>query len=90
MEYLLIRQRFTDYDTWRAAFDELGEVRSAAGMRTVLVTVDAEQPEEAVVLFECDDAQAMRRHFASDALKEAHRKAGVVPGSNQASVLIPR
>ncbi|MFD0470027.1 hypothetical protein ACFQ0B_18100 [Nonomuraea thailandensis] len=58
-------------------------------MRTVLVTVDAEQPEEAVVLFECDDAQAMRRHFASDALKEAHRKAGVVPGSNQASVLIP-
>ncbi|TDE41301.1 hypothetical protein E1295_30770 [Nonomuraea mesophila] len=87
MEYLLVRQRFTDYDQWRAAFDSLAEVRSAAGMRTALVSVNAEQPDEAVVLFECEDAQAMRQHYVSDALKEAHRKAGVVPGSNQTTVL---
>ncbi|AQZ68636.1 unnamed protein product [[Actinomadura] parvosata subsp. kistnae] len=90
MEYLLIRQRFTDYDTWRKAFDGMADVREAAGMRTVLVSVDAQQPDEAVVLFACSDAQAMRQHFASDALQEAHRQAGVVPGSNQASVLLPR
>ncbi|TDC09716.1 hypothetical protein E1267_06715 [Nonomuraea longispora] len=90
MEYLLVRQRFTDYDRWRAAFDSLAEVRWAAGMRTALVSVNAEQPDEAVVLFECENAQAMRQHYASDALKEAHRQAGVVPESNHITVLITR
>ncbi|MEO3886668.1 antibiotic biosynthesis monooxygenase [Nonomuraea sp. B5E05] len=90
MEYLLVRQRFTDYDLWRQAFDGLAETRAAAGIHTVLVTVNAEEPDEAVVLFECADAQAMRQHFASAALKDAHQRAGVVPGSNQAIVLLPR
>ncbi|TDD12964.1 antibiotic biosynthesis monooxygenase [Nonomuraea diastatica] len=90
MEYLLVRQRFTDYDQWRAAFDSLAEVRAAAGMRTALVSVNADQPDEAVVLFECEDAQAMQQHYASEALKEAHRQAGVVPGSNHTTVLLTR
>ncbi|NRQ36522.1 hypothetical protein HII36_32515 [Nonomuraea sp. NN258] len=89
MQYLLVRQRFSDYDTWRTAFESLAEVRSAAGMRTALVSVNAEDPQEAVVLFECADAQAMRQHFTSDALQEAHQRGGVIPGSSQATALRP-
>lgn len=90
MQYLLIRQKFTDYDTWRAAFDSLTETRAAAGMRPVVVSVNAEDPNEAIVLFECEDAQRMRQHFTSPALAEAHQRAGVVPGSNQPTVLLSR
>ncbi len=90
MQYLLVRQRFTDYGTWRAAFDSLADMRSAAGMRTVLVSTNAEDPGEAVVLFECEDAQAMRMHATSEALRGAHERGGVLPGSNHATVLLPR
>ncbi|MBF8185746.1 hypothetical protein ITP53_08330 [Nonomuraea sp. K274] len=90
MQYLLVRQRFTDYDVWRKAFDSLADMRAAAGMRTTLVSVNAQESDEAVVLFECADAEAMRHHFASDALKEAHQRAGVVPGTNQVTALLPR
>ncbi|TMR94251.1 hypothetical protein [Nonomuraea basaltis] len=89
MQHLLIRQRFSDYDTWRKAFDSLADTRQAFGMRTVLVSRNADQPDEAVVLFECADADGMRRHFASDALRDAHRRAGVVEGSTDATVLLP-
>ncbi|MFW5417505.1 hypothetical protein J0910_12915 [Nocardiopsis sp. CNT-189] len=83
MPYLLIRQRFTEYDRWRAAFDSLAERRAGLGLSTLLVARDADEPDEAVVLFAFEDAERVRAHFPSPQLEEAHRKGGVVPGSTR-------
>ncbi|GAA1098107.1 hypothetical protein [Nocardiopsis composta] len=83
MPYLLIRQRFTDYDRWREAFDSLDGRRSGLGLSTLLVARDADAPDEAVVLLGFDDAERVRAHFPSPQLEEAHRRGGVVPGSTR-------
>lgn len=87
MHYLLVRQRFSAYASWRPVFDALDERRAASGIRTVLVTVNAHDRSEAVVLFAYDDPAALREHFDSPALRAAHRRAGVVEGSIQATEL---
>lgn len=89
MPYLLVRQKFTDYPQWRAAFDELAEQRAAEGIRTVLVTRNTEDLNEAVVLFEFTEIERVRRHFTSAALQDAHRSAGVTEGTVQATYLQP-
>ena len=87
MPYLLIRQRFSDYPTWREAFDSLSDRRGEAGIRTVLVTRNSQEPDEAVVLFEFDDPARVREHVASGALSAAHERGGVIAGSTQAAFL---
>ncbi|MFG1978336.1 hypothetical protein ACGFJC_54230 [Nonomuraea fuscirosea] len=89
MQYLLIRQQFKNYETWRNAFDSLSERRSAGGMRTLLITRNADNPNEAVVLIECANAAEVAKHYASEALKDAHERGGVIEGSTQITVLLP-
>ena len=88
MPYLLIRQKFEDYRQWRTAFDSLVERRRAAGMKQVVVSRNADDPTEAVVVFEVADAEDAQRHAASDALREAHRAGGVLEGTTQVTVLL--
>ncbi|MEW9556503.1 hypothetical protein [Nonomuraea sp. NPDC050783] len=89
MQYLLIRQRFTDYDVWRKAFDSLAPEREAAGLRLALLARNAADPDEVVVLFESTDTSDAARHAGSEALRDAHRRGGVVEGSSQITVLLP-
>jgi quinol monooxygenase YgiN len=88
MPYLLIRQKFADYTSWREAFDSLAEHRRAAGMRPLIVSRNAADPSEAVVVFEVDDPEAAQQHAASAELQEAHRRGGVIAGTNQVTVLV--
>lgn len=87
MAYLLIRQKFADYGQWRAAFDSLDARRRQAGMKAVVVSVNADDPHEAVVVFEVADAEEAQRHASSDALREAHRAGGVLAETTQITVL---
>lgn len=88
MPYLLIRQRFQDYRQWRTAFDSLAERRSRAGMKQLVVSLNADDPTEAVVVFEVAHAEEAQRHASSDALREAHRAGGVLDGTTQMTVLL--
>lgn len=88
MPYLLIRQRFSDYRQWRTAFDSLSEKRSRAGMKQLVVSRNAEDPSEAVVVFEVADVEEAQRHASSDALRQAHSAGGVLEGTSQVTVLL--
>ncbi|GAB2481944.1 hypothetical protein [Nocardiopsis aegyptia] len=87
MPYLLVRQRFVDYERWREVFDSITPLRDEAGMRLVLVSRNAAEPDEAVVLFEVADVERAREHALSPALRDAHERAGVVEGSNSMTLL---
>lgn len=87
MPYLLIRQRFTDYEQWRAAFDSVAEQRTALGLETVIAAPAPDDPDQAVVLFRFDDLAQVRRHFPSPELADAHERGGVLPGSTEAVFL---
>jgi hypothetical protein len=89
MSHLLIRQKFTDYTTWRAAFDSLVDARERIGLRTALVALNQQDPDEAFVVFEVGDAELVRDHFVSPALRAAHERGGVIPGSTHATFLVP-
>lgn len=83
MAYLLIRQKFHDYDQWRPAFDSLTEKRRAAGMELLVLGRNSNDQNEAVLLFRIADEERMREHAASGALRGAHESAGVIPGSTE-------
>lgn len=87
MSHILIRQKFTDYPRWRAAFDGMAAEREANGLRPVLVARNKQDRDEAVVLFEVTDAEAMRRYLGGDGLSEAWRRGTVIPETNQVTFL---
>lgn len=89
MSYLLIRQKFADYATWRAAFDSLAQARERIGLRTVLVALNQQEPDEAIVVFDAGDPELARDHVVSPALRAAHERGGVIPGSTRATFLVP-
>lgn len=89
MPYLMIRQRFSDYPQWRAAFDRLADTRARSGINTLLVTRNMDDPGEVVVLFEFTEIERVHEHLRSPALQEAHRQAGVLDGTTTATFLEP-
>lgn len=85
--YVLVRQRCSDFASWFASFESLADRRRAAGLRTVLVSRDGDDPDQVVVLFSSSDPSGARGHLASGALRDARRRARVVPGSTQVAFL---
>lgn len=87
MPYVLIRQKFTDYPKWRAAFDGMAAEREANGLRQVVVTRNRNDRDEVVVLFAITDPEAMRHYLGGDGLAEAWRRGTVIPETNQVTFL---
>lgn len=90
MPHLLIRQKTTDYPLWQEAFDSMSDGRTAAGLRTVLVSRNQADPDEVVVLFEVTDPIALKEYLGGEGLKAAWARGGVIPESNQVTFLIDR
>lgn len=87
MSYLLIRQRFVDYEQWRGAYDDMADTRAEFGLRTVVLTRNRADRNEIVVLFEFDDPARVEEYVKGPGLAQAWRRGGVVPDSNQAVFL---
>jgi hypothetical protein len=80
MVYMLVRQKFNNYIQWRRAFDSLATERAAAGLRTLLVSRNIGDPNEAVVLLMARERQQVVTYLMSPALRDAGKWAGVVTG----------
>jgi hypothetical protein len=83
MAYILIRQKFADYETWREAFDSLAAQREKFGLEAIVVGRNAEDDNEAIVLFGYPPELEVQKHVFSEALRQAHQRGGVVEGSTQ-------
>lgn len=90
MPHVLVRQRFEEFERWRAGFESLGPVRAEAGCRQTAVFRNRQDPHEVLVLFEFEDLERARGHMGSEALREAWHRAGVTdPGSADVLDAVP-
>ena len=78
MPYLLIRQKVTDYEKWKSAFDAHSVIRQANGSRGGQLFRNAADPNELVVLLEWDVLGRARQFAQSEEWREMIQRAGVV------------
>jgi len=77
-ENLTIRHKVRDYTTWRTVYNAHEQSRRAAGVTNGTVFRNAEDPNDVVVLQDVADVAKARTWVASEDLKAAMQKAGVV------------
>ncbi len=77
MPYLLIRHRVENYETWKPVFDNHDATRGENGGKGGYLFRTAEDPNEIVLLLECEDLKKARRFALSEDLREAMQRAGV-------------
>jgi hypothetical protein len=78
MPYLLVRQKVTDYEQWKSAFDEHSVTRQANGSRGGQLFRNASEPNEVIMLLEWDVLENARQFAQSEEWRDLVRRAGVV------------
>ena len=77
-ENLTIHHKVQDYTKWRSGYDAHETSRLSAGITNGRVFRRAEDPNDVVVLQDVADVAKARTWFASDDLKAAMQKSGVI------------
>ena len=77
-ENLTVHLKVKDYATWRTGYDGRENSRLSAGITNGRVFRRAEDPNDVVVLQDVADMAKARAWFASDDLKTAMQKSGVI------------
>jgi len=77
-ENLTIHHKVKDYATWRAGYDGHEKSRLSAGITNGRVFCRVEDPNDVVVLQDVADVVKARAWLASDDLKTAMQKSGVI------------
>ena len=78
MTTVAVRHRVTDFDAWRAVYDEHGVVRKELHTTGDQVLRDASDPNEVLVLTFWPTAADARAFVEDPSLREAMGRAGVV------------
>jgi heme-degrading monooxygenase HmoA len=78
MPYLLVRQKVTDYEQWKSAFDAHSVTRQANGSRGGKLFRNASDPNEVIMLLEWDVLENARQFAQSEEWRNLMRRAGVV------------
>jgi hypothetical protein len=81
-ENLTVHLKVKDYGTWRTAYDGREESRASAGITNGRVFRRAEDPNDVVILQDVADVAKARTWLASDEIKAAMEKSGVVGSPN--------
>ena len=81
-ENLTIHLKVKDYTTWRTGYDEREKSRVAAGITNGRVFRSANDPNDVVILQDVADVAKARTWLASDEMKAAMEKGGVVGSPN--------
>lgn len=78
MAYLLFEHEIEDFNRWKPVYDSHEPARKKAGIKEVLLLQGTENSRFVVLLFEVQDIGKAREFLASDDLKDAMKRAGVV------------
>jgi hypothetical protein len=81
-ENLTVHLKVKDYGTWRTAYDGRETSRASAGITNSRVFCCAEDPNDVVILQDVADVAKARSWLASDEIKAAMEKSGVVGSPN--------
>jgi hypothetical protein len=77
MSYVMVTQKVADYARWKPIFDADGANRQAAGSKGGQLLRSADDPNEVVLLFECDLEQA-RQYSQREEVRARMQEAGVL------------
>jgi hypothetical protein len=77
-ENLTLRFKVTDYPAWRQGYDASEKNRHSAGITNGRVFRNPDDPTDVVVLQDVADVAKARTWYASDDLKAAMKKSGVI------------
>ena len=80
MEYMLCRNRVTDFAKWKSIFDSHAEAHRAAGLRLVNLWRGIDEPRDVFFLFEVKDMAGARGFIDNPDAAEAGQDSGVVDG----------
>jgi hypothetical protein len=78
MALLIVQHKVRDYALWRPAYDSHESSRTGAGITNGRVYRGAEDPNDVVIVLEAADVAKARTWTASEDLKTAMQKAGVL------------
>jgi hypothetical protein len=81
-ENMTIHLKVKDYNTWRTGYDGHEKSRVSAGITNGRVFRRAEDPNDVVILQDVADVGKARTWLASDEMKAAMEKGGVVGAPN--------
>jgi hypothetical protein len=81
-ENLTIHLKVKDYSAWRTGYDGREKSRVSAGITNGRVFRRAEDPNDVVILQDVADVTKARTWLASDEMKAAMEKGGVVGSPN--------
>jgi len=81
-ENVTVHIKVKDYATWRTVYDGYEKSRISAGITNGKVFRGAEDPNDVVILCDVADVTKARAWAASDELKTAMEKGGVVGSPN--------
>lgn len=74
---VLLRSTVTDFDKWKAVFDENEDMRRTSGIVAHHINRSADDPNQLAVYFGVSDIDAAKAFLASDELKAVMARAGV-------------
>jgi hypothetical protein len=75
---ILMHHRVENYAAWRPVFDDHGAAQRDATLTSPKVYRNVSDPNDLTILFDIGDVATVRSFIASDDLKNAMQRAGVV------------
>ena len=78
MPALIMRAKYKDYGTFRAAFDGNKANRAAAGLSNERVFRSADDKNEIVIIMDAKETKMAKDFAASSGLKERMKQAGLL------------
>ena len=78
MVHVLVRHKVADYNRWKEAFDSHLNTRKRAGETGFRLFHNVEDTQEIFLLLDWQSSEEARKFMASDELRDAMAKAGVV------------
>ena len=81
-ENMTVHLKVKDYDLWRTGYDSREKNRNSVGITNGRVFRRAEDPNDVMILQDVADVAKARTWLASDEMKSAMEKSGVVGKPN--------
>ena len=78
MEYLYVKQRVKDYETWFGLFDSHSEAQIVAGLVDREIYRDVENPDIIVCRFKISDLKAAKAFVSAPEAKQAQNDSGMI------------
>jgi heme-degrading monooxygenase HmoA len=78
MVYVLIKHKVKDFEKWKPVFDEHAAIRKTGGSQGGQLFRNVDSPDETIIIFKWDSIENAQKFAASEDLKKAMQRAGVI------------